>query len=94
MRITEQNSVPWPQWGKDIVFSQSQNWVDWTPPCQITESHNGQLDPQVWPNLYWQPNAPSKRGFLVVWDGKDEKAKTPGQPWFARSFRSDELFIA
>jgi len=93
IRSIEQNSVPWQKWAKDIVFSQSKNWVDWTAFQQITESHDGQFGPQVWPNLYWQPNAPAKGGFLVVWDGKDEKAELPSQPWFARSFCTPDFKV-
>ncbi|GEM_PF-1535224 len=90
-RIIEQNTLLWPVWPKDIMYSESKNWVDWTAPQQITESHHGQYGPQVWPNLYWQPNTPAKKGFLAVWDGKEEKSDLQGQPWFARSFASSDL---
>ncbi len=90
-RYIELASVPIEKWPRSIVYTSSKNGNDWTPLARITEAEDGEFSPQVWPNLYWQPNAPAKKGFAVVWDGKDEKAKAAGGPWLARSFVSSDF---
>jgi len=89
----DEPNIFWPQWPKDIVYTTSSNWTDWSSPLRITECHNGQLSPQGWPNLYWQQNRPAQKGFLVLWDGKEEDVQLPSQAWFARCFRSQDFIL-